>query len=67
MSNSLPEIMAFVEAWNPDPFKVIVKPLNSAGSDSVILTYIHSYSYPNYAIPLLLFHCIYIYVIYMYR
>ena len=31
------EIEAFLADWNPDPFKVIVKPLDSAGSDDVTL------------------------------
>eukprot|EP01039_Chlorochromonas_danica_P007202 gene7202-7968_t len=31
------EIEEWIEAWNPDPFKVIVKPMDSAGSDDVTL------------------------------
>ncbi|CAN0359024.1 unnamed protein product, partial [Ectocarpus fasciculatus] len=31
------EIAAFLEEWQPDPFKVIVKPVDSAGSEDVTL------------------------------
>ena len=31
------EIEAWLNDWNPDPFKVIVKPMDSAGSDDVTL------------------------------
>ena len=31
------EISEFLTAWKPDPFKVIVKPMDSAGSDDVTL------------------------------
>ena len=31
------DIAAFLEAWQPSPFQVIVKPLDSAGSDDVTL------------------------------
>jgi hypothetical protein len=31
------EIAAFLEDWKPSPFKVIVKPMDSAGSDDVTL------------------------------
>eukprot|EP01036_Dinobryon_divergens_P038510 gene38510-50572_t len=31
------EISAFLEEWQPNPFKVIVKPMDSAGSDDVTL------------------------------
>ena len=31
------EIEAWLEDWNPDPLKVIVKPIDSAGCDDVIL------------------------------
>ena len=31
------EASAFLKGWNPDPFKVIVKPNQSAGSDDVFL------------------------------
>jgi biotin carboxylase len=31
------EIAVWLEEWNPDPFKVIVKPVDSAGSDDVTL------------------------------
>jgi hypothetical protein len=31
------EVEAFIHAWNPNPFKVIVKPMDSAGSDDVTL------------------------------
>ena len=31
------EISSFIAEWNPDPFKVIVKPMDSAGSDDVTL------------------------------
>ena len=31
------EIEAWLSAWNPSPYKVIVKPLDSAGSDDVTL------------------------------
>jgi biotin carboxylase len=31
------EIEAWLTAWNPNPYKVIVKPLDSAGSDDVTL------------------------------
>jgi len=31
------EISSFIAEWNPDPFKVIVKPMDSAGSDGVTL------------------------------
>ena len=31
------EISTWITSWNPDPFKVIVKPLDSAGSDDVTL------------------------------
>jgi biotin carboxylase len=31
------EIAQFLEEWRPDPFKVIVKPLDSAGSEDVTL------------------------------
>jgi len=31
------EIKAFLDSWNPSPFNVIVKPMESAGSDDVTL------------------------------
>ena len=31
------EVTSFIEEWKPDPFKVIVKPMDSAGSDDVTL------------------------------
>jgi hypothetical protein len=31
------DIKAYLEEWQPDPFKVIVKPIDSAGSDGVTL------------------------------
>ncbi len=31
------EIAAFLEDWRPEPFRVIVKPLDSAGSEDVTL------------------------------
>ena len=31
------EIAAFLDAWQPDPYRVIVKPMDSAGSDDVTL------------------------------
>jgi len=36
-SASWEEIEIFIAEWNPSPFKVIVKPLDSAGSDDVTL------------------------------
>jgi biotin carboxylase len=36
-SSSWHEIEAYVTEWNPNPFKVIVKPVDSAGSDGVTL------------------------------
>ena len=36
-SSNLNEILHFITEWNPTPFKVIVKPLDSAGSDGVTL------------------------------
>ena len=33
------EIEAWIASWNPSPFKVIVKPLDSAGSDDVTLCF----------------------------
>jgi biotin carboxylase len=36
-ASTWPEIAAFMDDWRPDPFKVIVKPLDSAGSDDVTL------------------------------
>ena len=35
------EIDAWIKEWNPSPFKVIVKPMDSAGSDSVTLCQSH--------------------------
>ena len=37
LSTEWSEVERFVEAWNPVPFKVIVKPNQSAGSDHVFL------------------------------
>ena len=37
MSSNLDEIKAYIEEWNPSPFQVILKPVNSAGSDGVTL------------------------------
>jgi hypothetical protein len=31
------EIAEFLDEWRPDPFQVVLKPINSAGSDDVIL------------------------------
>jgi biotin carboxylase len=31
------QISEFLEEWKPDPFEVIVKPVESAGSDDVTL------------------------------
>ena len=31
------EVEAYIRAWNPQPFKVILKPVDSAGSDGVTL------------------------------
>ena len=31
------EVEAYLQAWNPQPFKVILKPVDSAGSDGVTL------------------------------
>ena len=31
------EIQTWIEEWSPSPFKVIVKPMDSAGSDDVTL------------------------------
>ena len=36
------EIDAWIKEWNPFPFKVIVKPMDSAGSDDVTLCLSHS-------------------------
>ena len=36
-ASSWEEINSWITEWNPSPFKLIVKPLNSAGSDSVTL------------------------------
>jgi hypothetical protein len=36
-ASSWEEVENFLDAWKPDPFKVIVKPLDSAGSDGVTL------------------------------
>lgn len=33
------EIETYIQAWNPSPFQVIVKPMDSAGSDGVTLCY----------------------------
>jgi biotin carboxylase len=35
------EIDSWIKEWNPSPFKVIVKPMDSAGSDSVTLCQSH--------------------------
>ena len=35
------EIDAWIKEWNPSPFKVIVKPMDSAGSDDVTLCQSH--------------------------
>ena len=35
------EIDGWIKEWNPSPFKVIVKPMDSAGSDSVTLCQSH--------------------------
>ena len=32
MSSNLQEVKTYIEEWNPTPFKVILKPVNSAGS-----------------------------------
>eukprot|EP01038_Epipyxis_sp_PR26KG_P016285 gene16285-22182_t len=37
ISSSLPDIDKWINEWNPTPFKVIVKPVDSAGSDGVTL------------------------------
>jgi len=36
-ANKWADIAAFLEAWQPSPFKVVVKPCDSAGSDDVTL------------------------------
>lgn len=36
------EIDAWIKEWNPSPFKVIVKPMDSAGSDDVTLCLSHA-------------------------
>ncbi len=36
-THSWTEMKAWIEDWNPSPFKVIVKPVDSAGSDNVTL------------------------------
>jgi hypothetical protein len=36
-ASSWQEVNAFLDEWRPEPFKVIVKPLDSAGSDGVTL------------------------------
>ena len=36
------EIDAWIKEWNPSPFKVIVKPMDSAGSDDVTLCQSHA-------------------------
>ena len=42
MSSNLQEIKTYIEEWNPIPFKVIMKPVNSAGSGKLSL-YIYTY------------------------
>jgi biotin carboxylase len=40
-SNSWDEIAAFLQDWQPDPYRVIVKPMDSAGSEDVTLCRSH--------------------------
>jgi biotin carboxylase len=37
VSANIDEVKEYISSWNPQPFEVIVKPCNSAGSDSVTL------------------------------
>lgn len=37
LAQSWEDCEAFLRDWKPDPFKVVVKPLDSAGSDDVYL------------------------------
>lgn len=37
MAHSWDDCEAFLLDWNPNPFKAVVKPLESAGSDDVYL------------------------------
>lgn len=37
VSSKIEDVRAYIAEWNPQPFEVIVKPCNSAGSDSINL------------------------------